>query len=149
MVPMGNTFARKSAGVDRRGTLLYDQDCGICTATAAWLARRVTAERLGLLGIGSVASEPAIAPLVEGRPLASSVHFVRVDGTVLNGARAVLAAGRLVPRWRWLATGLDHRVGHVLLEPVYRLVADHRQRIGRLLGLPAACAMPPRLRDPR
>jgi len=130
--------------IDRADTLLYDQDCGICTATAAWLARRVPADRLSLMGIGAVASDPELAARVAGRPLASSLHVVRADGTVLVGARAVLAAGRLVPRWRVLALAMDHRPGHLLLEPVYRQVARHRQGIGRLLGLPAACAMPPR-----
>jgi predicted DCC family thiol-disulfide oxidoreductase YuxK len=66
---------------------------------------------------------------------------------VLTGARAVLAAARLVPRWRWLAIAFDHRVGHVLLEPLYRQVAANRRRIGRALNLPVACPLPPRKPD--
>lgn len=132
------------SSLDRAGTLLYDEDCGICVATARWLADRVEPRRLGLLAIGQVGTDPRIAALVAGRPLAASVHFVRTDDTVLRGARAVLAAGRLVPRWRFLALPFDQPLGHLLLEPLYRLIAANRGRIGRALGLPAACALPPR-----
>ena len=116
--------------------------------TAAWLAARTDARRLGLLAIGQVETDPRIAALVRGTSLASTVHFVRADGIVLTGARAVLAAGRLVPRWRFLAIAYDQQLGHRLLEPIYRLVVAHRRQIGRALGLPAACALPPRQLDP-
>lgn len=133
--------------IDRSGHLLYDQDCGICLATAAWLAKRVGPRRLGLLAIGDAETDPRIASLVRGRPLAATLHFVRSDDVVLTGARAVLAAGRLVHRWRWLAAAFDHRVGHLLLEPVYRQVAANRRRIGRAFDLPVACPLPPPKRD--
>ena len=132
---------------DGSGSLLYDEDCGICVATARWLADRVEPRRLGLLAIGQVDMDPRIAALVAGRPLAATIHFVRADDTVLTGARAVLAAGRLVPRWRLPAILFDQPLGHLLLEPLYRLVAANRGRIGRALGLPAACALPPRNRE--
>lgn len=133
--------------VDRSGSLLYDEDCGICVATAAWLTDRVAPRQLGLLALGQVGSDPRIEALVRSRNLAATLHFVRSDGTVLTGARAVLAAGRLVPRWRFLALPFDNRVGHTLLEPLYRQVAAQRSRIGRALHLPAACALPPRKVD--
>ncbi len=134
--------------LDRAGSLLYDEDCGICIATASWLGARVSPRRLGLLAIGQVATDPRIAALVEGRSLATTIHFVRSDGTVLIGARAMLAAGRLVPRWRFLAALYDHRLGYELLEPLYGLIASHRREIGRTLGLPVACALPLRRLDP-
>ena len=134
--------------LDRSGALLYDQDCGICVATAAWLGSRVAPGRLGLLALSQVESDPRIAAIVEGRALSATLHFVRSDGAVLTGAGAVLAAGRLLPRWRFIAIPFDNRIGHLLLEPLYREIAAHRRRIGRALGLPAACALPPRIGDP-
>jgi acetyl esterase len=125
--------------MDRRGTLIYDGDCGICVRTAEWLADRVPATRLGLLALQHVRSEPEVATLVRGRDLASTLHFVRADGSILTGARAVLAAGRLVPRWRFPAIVADQPLGHLLLEPLYREIASHRRRIGAMLGLPASC----------
>ena len=136
--------ARSAASVDRTGHLLYDADCGICIATAGFLARRVVPSRLGLLALTEAETVPRVGHLVDGLPLATTIHFVREDDTILTGARAVLAAVRLVPRWRFVAIALDNRLGHALLEPFYRQVAAHRRRIGRLLGLPVACPLPPR-----
>lgn len=132
---------------DRSGVLLYDQDCGICVATATWLAARLPPRRPGLLALSQVDLDLRIEAIVEGRALATTLHFVRSDDAVLTGARAVLAAGRLVPRWRWLAIPFDNRLGHALLEPLYREVSAHRRRISRALGLPAACALPPRTHE--
>jgi predicted DCC family thiol-disulfide oxidoreductase YuxK len=123
-------------------TMLYDADCSICTATAAWLARRVPPSKLAVLALQEAGADPRIAELTRGRRLEATLHVVQPHGSILTGARAVLAAGRLVQRWRVLALLADHRVGHWLLEPVYRFVATHRRAIGRLLGLPATCPMP-------
>ena len=133
--------------MDGSGTLLYDADCGLCVATATWLEGRVPATRLGLLPLQEVGSEPRIAELVEGRNLAESLHFVGADGVVLTGARAALAAGRLVPLLGLYAALADRPLGHRLLEPLYREIASHRRRIGRLLGLPLECPLPTRARD--
>lgn len=130
--------------MDRSGTLLYDADCGLCIATATWLERWVPSDRLGLLPLQEVATDGRIAALVEGRALAASVHFVRADGTVLTGAQAALAAGRLIPILGLYATLLDRPVGHLLLEPLYREITSHRRLIGRLLGLPTECPLPTR-----
>jgi predicted DCC family thiol-disulfide oxidoreductase YuxK len=129
------------------GTLLYDADCGLCVATATWLEAHVPATRLGLLPLQDVASEPRIAELVEGRDLAESVHFVGADGVVVAGARAALAAGRLVPILGLYAVLADRPLGHQLLEPLYREIASHRRRIGRLLGLPLEGPLPTRARQ--
>lgn len=134
--------ALSSVATGRSGTLLYDGDCGICSATARWLASRTRPAVLRLEPLTRADQLEGLRDLVTGRDLRSSIHFVRDDGRVLTGARAVLAAGRLVPRWRWLAIGADHRLGVALLEPLYRLIATHRHRIGRALGLSDACANP-------
>jgi predicted DCC family thiol-disulfide oxidoreductase YuxK len=135
------------SAMDRSGTLLYDADCGLCIATAGWLAERVPADRLGLMALQAVESEPALASAVAGRDLSATIHFVRADGAVLTGAGAALAAGRLVPGWRILAILADHPIGHVLLEPLYREIAAHRRRLGRMLGLPATCPLVTRPRE--
>ena len=130
--------------MDRSGTLLYDADCGLCIATATRLGDLAPSERLGLVPLQQVADDAQLAGLVAGRDLTESLHFVRADGEVLTGARAALAAARLIPVIGWYATLLDQPVGHALLEPLYRQVAAHRRRIARLLGLPTECALPAR-----
>ena len=123
-------------------TLLYDGDCGLCTACAAWLARRAPRERLRTLPLACAAADPTLAFLVAGRDLGRTLHVVAGDGQVVTGARAVLAAARTVPRWGAVARLGDHRVGRALLEPAYRIVAANRQPIGRAIGLSSACAVP-------
>jgi predicted DCC family thiol-disulfide oxidoreductase YuxK len=124
----------------RRTSLLYDPDCGICVATAAWLRSRVPAAKLRLLPLTAAPGDPILGETVIGRPLSKTLHVVAPDGRVLTGARAVLATGRLVPGWRVLAAVLDNRLSAAILEPIYREIARKRRRIGRLLGLPATCA---------
>lgn len=126
------------------GTLLYDADCGLCIATATWLAEHVPPSRLGLLPLRHASADPLIAALVEGRDLTESLHFVGSDGVVLTGARAALAAGRLIPILGVYLALVDRPLGHELLEPLYREIASHRRRIGRLLGLPEECPLPSR-----
>lgn len=124
-------------------TLLFDGDCGLCTASARWLAERAPTPALRILPLANAAADPWIAPLVVGRDLASTLHVVTPDGDVLTGARAALAAARLVRGWGAIARLADHRLGHALLEPAYRRIAANRHRIGRRLGLPATmCAVP-------
>lgn len=134
--------------MDRSGTLLYDADCGICIATATWLAGIVPARLLGLVPLQQVASDDRVARLVAGRDVAEQLHFVRSDGEVLTAARAALAAGRLVPVLGLYAAILDRPLGHRLLEPLYREIASHRRRIGRLLGLSLECPLPVRRTEP-
>ena len=133
--------------MDRSGTLLYDADCGLCIATATRLGQLVPSERLGLLALQQVGEDAELAAAVEGRALGETLHFVRSDGEVLTGARAALAAGRLIPVMGWYAMLLDQPVGHALLEPLYRQIAGHRRRIGGLLGLPENCPLPRRARE--
>lgn len=134
--------------MDRSGTLLYDADCGLCIATATWLAGRVPPTRLGLLPLQQAGTDARIAALVAGRDLGESLHFVAADGAVLTGAPAALAAGRLIPILGLYAALLDRPLGHQLLEPLYREIASHRRLIGRLLGLPTECALPTRRQSP-
>ena len=127
---------------DKRATLLYDAECGLCRATAAWLGYRIPPSGLRLMALTDAPSDPGLAGRVAGRDLQSTLHFVHTDGTVSTGARAALSAGRLVPRWRLLATAFDHRLGHFVLEPLYRMIASHRRQVSRLLRLPATCPIP-------
>jgi predicted DCC family thiol-disulfide oxidoreductase YuxK len=123
-----------------RPTLLIDGDCGLCRAAGEWLAARVPADELRILELQAVGREPALAGALVGRDLFAALHLVRRDGTFASGAAAVLGAGRQVRVLGVLAAVYDHRLGHALWEPAYRLVARNRHRIGRALGIEAVCA---------
>jgi predicted DCC family thiol-disulfide oxidoreductase YuxK len=127
---------------DGAAALLYDPDCGLCTASAAWLGRRVRGDVLSLVPLTDAPADPLIGPLVAGRDLRQTLHLVTADRRVLTGARAVVTAGRLVPRWQVPARLADKRPAYLVLEPLYRFGARHRRGIGRMLGVGATCPMP-------
>jgi predicted DCC family thiol-disulfide oxidoreductase YuxK len=124
----------------RPDTLLIDGDCGICRAAGDWLSVRVPANALRVIELQAVGGDGWLAPVVAGRRLDQALHLVRADGTVAAGAAAVIGAGRHVRALGLLAGLYDHALGHALWEPGYRLVARNRHRIGRVLGIEAACA---------
>ena len=120
-------------------TVLYDEDCGFCRWSAdklrAWDMRR----KLTFAAIQS----PTAGELLRAVPVAErlgSMHAVTPDGRVWTGGQAVrVILGKL-------------RGGGVLAsiaatfpgatEWIYRLVARHRQGLGRLLGQ-RACSVDP------
>ena len=126
--------------------VLYDRDCGLCTATARRLRRWDRHGRLELLPLqdAGLPDRPALAAAVRGLPLSASIHVLDGQtGAVRAGGDAVLAIGGALP---------GGRIVRVLgaLPPVrwavdlgYRLVARHRHRIGRWLRLDGpACDVP-------
>jgi predicted DCC family thiol-disulfide oxidoreductase YuxK len=117
--------------------LLYDGDCGFCTVTATWLARRLRTPVLVVPwqevdDLGALGLSPA--------EVTTAVYWVDIYGRRYRGHEGVARflglcrfplplAGALmtVPPVSWLARG------------VYRLIAQNRHR---LPGATAACALP-------
>ncbi len=133
----------KSHVVRRPIVVLFDPDCGLCTAGIGWLRRRAAADRVIAVPCTDIEADPRLSQLLDGHDLGATIHAVMPDDRVLTGAAAVIAAGRAVPGWGVLAILYDNRAGHALLEPAYRLVAAHRTRIGRALGIERGCAVVP------
>lgn len=63
-----------------------------------------------------------------------SWHLVEPDGAVRSAGDAAAPLARLLPRWRWTATGFERFPGAT--ERAYRLVADNRSRLSKLFVLP-------------
>jgi predicted DCC family thiol-disulfide oxidoreductase YuxK len=121
------------------GLLIFDGDCGFCTTSARFATRWVDRRR-----------RYAVAPwqdldlaqwgLTEADCIAAA-QFVRPDGTVASGHRAI-AEGlrRAAPGWRPLGLlitvpGIDRVAGRI-----YAWVADHRYALPG--GTPACAPMP-------
>lgn len=116
-------------------TLLYDADCGFCTASAAWLRRRrlrtaiepLQGADLTALGVDAERARREI-PFVEPDPAGARVSYghLAVGRALATGGPGWRLAGRLLlhPPVSWLA-----RAG-------YALVARNRYR---LPGSTAAC----------
>ncbi|MBU6245245.1 MAG: DUF393 domain-containing protein [Actinomycetales bacterium] len=126
----------------RLAVVVFDGDCGFCTASVGWARRwirpRVTfqawqATDLAALGLRASACQQAL-------------QFVAIDGSLASGGRAVcrmLGTGR----WPWPAVGWIGSMPGLrwVIDVAYRLVARTRHR---LPGSTAACA-PHASADPR
>ena len=131
---------------DPRLVVLYDRDCGLCTATARRLRRWDRFGRLELLPLqdADVSDRPSLAETVRGLPLSAALHVVdERTGDVHAGGDAVLAILASLPG------GIAARVLRAV-PPVrwvvgagYDTVARNRHRIGRWLRLEGpACDIP-------
>jgi predicted DCC family thiol-disulfide oxidoreductase YuxK len=143
---MSAATAELAGAVPGRLVVLYDRDCGLCTATARRLRRWDRAGRIELLPLQEAAasSRPAIAGAARDLPLSAVLHVVdETTGRVRAGGDAALAIAEVlpggiaarpvaaIPPARWLV-GLG-----------YGLVARNRHRIGRWLRLEGpACDVP-------
>jgi predicted DCC family thiol-disulfide oxidoreductase YuxK len=112
-----------------RPLLVYDDDCGLCTAAAIWLQLRVSG--LELIGFSELPREGILESLDLGG-LHASAHFVSADGVEYHGGEAITRVLRLVPGTEPIRY-LDWPVLRGLREGGYRLVAWQRDRISRLI----------------
>jgi len=120
-------------------TVLYDKDCGFCRWSADKL--RVWDTRRGLT-FASIQSSRG-AELLHPVPVAErldSMHAVTPDGRVWSGGQAVRVIFDELPGGRALAS--IAATFPAATERTYRLVARHRNRLGRLLGQ-RACNVDP------
>lgn len=114
--------------------LVYDGDCGLCERTAGFARRRapaVTVRDHRAHGLDSI----------------EAVVFVDGDRE-FTGAPAVahLLRSFAARRWRLLGSFIGLPVVRILAAGAYRVVAQNRRRISRLLGM-RACGLPPTSAD--
>jgi len=120
-------------------TVLYDEDCGFCRWSADKLRVWDTRGRLTFASIQSARG----AELLQALPVAErldSMHAVTPDGRVWSGGQAVRVILAELPGGRIPASIAATLPGAT--ERIYRLVARHRNRLGRLLGQ-RACSVDP------
>jgi predicted DCC family thiol-disulfide oxidoreductase YuxK len=134
---------RRAVGASPRLVVLYDRDCGLCTASARLLRRWDRHDRLDLVPLQDVGpAEPSargrrdVAELVAGRPLSSALHVVDpASGRVASGGDGVLEIVSRLPGGRFFSA--PGRIPPVrgLIGVGYDVVARNRHRIGRWLRL--------------
>lgn len=110
-------------------TLVFDGDCGICTASANWARRRVPSVRVR-------------SHVEHGVESLEKVWLVEGDSR-REGADAVAALLRMADSapWRALGTLLSLPLVRWVARGAYWVVARNRTRLSRLFGL-KACAVP-------
>lgn len=127
--------------------VLYDRDCGLCTASARRLRRWDRHGRLVMLPLQDATGQGGteLAATVRGLPLTAALHVVdEATGRVEAGGDAALAIGRALPGG-WIV-GIIGRIppGRWAIGVGYRVVARHRRRIGRWLRLEGPSCVVPR-----
>ena len=120
-------------------TVLYDGDCGICTHTARLLARIDSRRRLRLVSL-QVAALPGMPAHDE---LMGALHAVDSDGHWFVGAAAAVEIARHVPSLRPISMIAKLPLAMPILNVLYRVVADNRRVLSRLLRLDV-CQVPSR-----
>ena len=108
------------------GMLIYDGDCGFCTATARWAERRlsddyqvVPSQQVDLASLG-LSDEDVIR----------SAWWIRPDGTRWDEHRSIAGAlGAMTGPWPAVGRLLTLGPINPLARGVYRLVANNRYRI--------------------
>jgi predicted DCC family thiol-disulfide oxidoreductase YuxK len=135
-----------SAIAEGRLVVLYDRDCGLCTATARRLRRWDRAGRLELLPLqdAAVSSQPAVAAAGRDLPLATVLHVVDpATGEIRAGGDAAFAIAARLPGGRIVGLLAAVPPARSTVGLLYGLVARNRHRIGRWLRLEGpACDIP-------
>jgi predicted DCC family thiol-disulfide oxidoreductase YuxK len=110
--------------------LLYDADCGFCRWSAAWILRWDRRRRLRPVALQDPEAKALLAGMGEPQRMASW-HLVLPDGEIRSGGAALAPLLRTLPGGGPLA-GLAEAMPR-FTERAYRLVADHRTRLGPLV----------------
>ncbi len=125
--------------------VLFDRDCGLCTATANQLRRWDRHAQLELVPLQDVTSRgPLVAAAVASRPLGDALHVVDLGtGDVRSGGAAARAIVARLPGGRIPAALAAIPPVSWVVDMAYRVVARNRRRIGRWLRLEGpVCAVP-------
>ena len=113
--------------------VLYDGDCGLCSRTAEALRILDRRGRLRLMPLQLAGSE-----LGAGAPsliaMKETLHAGVPGRGWSTGGEAALRIARAIPVLSTLAVVGSLPFLNRLVEPVYQLLASHRDRIGRLLS---------------
>jgi len=123
--------------MSQQATVLYDGDCGICTAFKVEAERRDRENRLRFVPFQS-SDLDQVAPDVTREMASKAVYLVQADGQRFRGARAFFEAMRRLPGpWGWVGAIGALPLLSLFAEPFYRLVAHNRAALSRWLGLDA------------
>jgi predicted DCC family thiol-disulfide oxidoreductase YuxK len=110
--------------------VLYDEDCGFCRWTIGWALERDCDRVLEVTPIQSPMGERLLAGMEPAGRL-RSMHVVHADYRSESGGAAVREVLEVLPSARALAWLAGISPG--LTQRAYRLIAEHRSRLSRLV----------------
>lgn len=116
---------------DGRLTVLFDADCGVCRLTAVALMRLDWWRRVDLVPLQSFVAEPGPSHY----ELLEALHVRDAAGRWTRAGAAALLIASAIPILVPLAIVARLPTGAWLADRGYRLVANHRHVISRVLDL--------------
>ncbi len=140
----GVTAERHEGGAPRRArnTVLYDNECSLCTFQMKLLAWMDWGNRIALTPL----SDPevaGIAPSLTPEALREAIHCVTPSGRIYRGARAIRFVGMRVPPLWPLALFLWIPGVIFIAEIVYQWISRNRYLLSHAFGCKDACAILP------
>jgi predicted DCC family thiol-disulfide oxidoreductase YuxK len=114
----------------RAASLLYDADCGFCRWSLAQVLRLDRRGRLRPVSLREPEADILLSGMAREDRMASW-HLVDEDGRIYSGGAAFAPLLRLIPGGAPLAAPLAALPS--LAEVAYRVVADRRSWLGRLV----------------
>jgi predicted DCC family thiol-disulfide oxidoreductase YuxK len=129
--------------MERRATVLYDEDCGVCR----WSADKLRAwDRRGSLHFASLQSAETDGWLsgMDDATRYASWHVVTADGRVYSGGAAVPVVLRHLPAGVPFASVMAAMPATT--ERLYQVAVRNRARLGRVIGARACDVDPSRAR---
>lgn len=123
-------------------TVLYDDECSLCTfqmKVLSWLDWR---DRLALVPLSDPRAQ-SIAPQLTREDLSEAIHCVTPEGRIYRGARALRFIGMRLPLM--LPLTLVLWIPGVIFgaEIVYRWISRNRYLLSRVFGCKGACTILP------
>jgi predicted DCC family thiol-disulfide oxidoreductase YuxK len=121
--------------------LLFDGECGLCTAFAHWARGRDRRGRFTLLPYQAVSAEALARVGLTPERCAQRLYVITRRGRVWGGVFGINAFFFHLLPWRFLVLAIYALPPLLLLEmALYALVAKYRHRLSRWLGLNACRA---------
>ena len=120
--------------------VIFDGHCRFCIRQIALLRRLDLGRRLVFASL----HDPRVAtryPMLRREDLLARLHLIEASGATTSGAAAFRRMTRLLPLL-WPLAPLLHLPGSLpLWEALYRLVARHRYRFGRVTCDDGSCSI--------
>ena len=126
----------------KQHTVLYDDECSLCTFQMKMLSWLDWRNVLTLTPLSSPRAHE-IAPQLSREELQEAIHCVTPEGRVYRGARAIRFLGMRLPLLVPVALFLWLPGVIFVAEIVYRWISRNRLLLSRVFGCKGACAATP------
>lgn len=143
---MNEATLSSSAGTYQQHTVLFDDECPLCTFQSRLLTWLDWFSVLSLIPLSNPTAS-RLAPHLSRHDLQEAIHCIARDGKIHRGARCIRFVGMRLPLLVPVAVFLWIPGVIQIAEIVYQWISRNRLVLSRLFGCKGACAiLPPRAR---